>query len=298
MHRASGCNIAHIKRVSIDVMFDIVGSFALAVGIRCFAEKVNIAPGGISGVAIMIKYVFNLPVGFLSLALNIPILILALKFIGKRFTFRTVRSLLISSAVLDLIVTPYFPQYEGERMLGAIFSGVFMGLGLGIIFMRGSTTGGVDIISCLIEEKFPYIPIGKALMLLDCAVLTVSVFVFRNFESVMFGLVSLYCQTRVIDKIVYGGDKGHQVMCVSEKNDLIARRVINELGRSATFLTARGAYSNKDTSVLMCVIRNREYAKLSEIINNVDSSAFVIVWEASQVMGEGFKPIIKDRNNR
>lgn len=298
MNKASGCKTARMKRIAIDVMFDIAGSFALAVGIRCFAEKVNIAPGGISGVAIMIKYVFNLPVGFLSLALNIPILILALKFIGKRFTFRTVRSLIISSVILDMIVTPYFPQYEGERMLGAVFSGVFMGLGLGIIFMRGSTTGGVDIISCLIERKFPYIPIGKALMLLDCAVLTVSIFVFRNFESVMFGLVALYCQTQVIDKIVYGGDKGHQVMCVSEKNDVIANRVINELGRSATFLTARGAYSNKDASVLMCVIRNREYAKLNEIINNVDSSAFVIVWEASQVMGEGFKPIVKDRNNR
>lgn len=283
-------------RAATDILFDIVGSAALAIGIYCFSEKVNIAPGGVSGVAIMIKYVFNIPVGLLTLIMNIPILFLAFKFIGKRFALRTVRTLIISTVILDVVVTPYFPQYGGERMLGAVFAGVFMGLGLGIVFLRGSTTGGVDIISCLIEKKFPHIPIGKALMLIDCVILGASVFVFGNFESVMFGIVALYCQTQVIDKIVYGGDKGHQVMCISEKNESIACRVINELGRSATFLNAQGAYSKQPASVLMCVIRAREYSKIKEIINSEDPSAFIIVWEASQVMGEGFKPIINDRN--
>ena len=275
----------------IDLLADIVGSFSLAVGIYCFAEKVNIAPGGMAGVSIMIKYVFGLPVGLITFILNIPLIILAYKFIGKYFTFRTVRTLVISSIVLDLIVTPYFPQYNGDRMLGSIFGGVFMGIGLGLIFLRGSTTAGTDILSCLVERKFPYIQIGKAVMFIDSVILAVSALVFKNLESALFGVVALFCQTRIIDGIVYGADRGRNIIVISGKNDRIASRIINEMKRGATFLKAEGAYSGKDTKVLMCVIRIQEYHILKEIIYDEDPSAFIIASDATQVMGEGFSTV-------
>lgn len=288
-------NLKEFRRKLADLLADVAGSFALSVGIYCFSEKVNIAPGGVSGIAIMIKYLFNLPVGIIIIVINTPLLIFAYKRIGKSFTLRTVRTLVINTIVLDAVVTPLFPQYEGERILGAIFGGVFMGLGLGIIFMRGSTTAGTDILSFLIERKYPYIPIGKALMLIDGMILGGSFFVFKNMESVLFGIVALYCQTQVIDKIVYGLDKSSEILCVSKKNDVIAFRVINELGRSATFLNAQGAYSKSTSSVLMCIIRSQEYAKLKEIIYSEDQSAFVVVSEATKVMGEGFNAAVMEK---
>lgn len=291
------------KKNVVDLVADIAGSFAFAVGIYCFSEKANIAPGGISGVAIMLKYLFGLPVGVMTLVMNIPLLFVAYKIIGRKFALRTVRTLVLSTAILDLAVTPFMPQYGGDRILGAVFGGVFMGAGLGMIFLRGSTTGGVDIVSILIERKYPHIPIGKALMLIDCVILAASAFVFGDIETVLFGIISLYCQTKIIDKIVYGGSKGHQIMCISQQNASIARRVINEIGRSATFLSSKGAYSGAESSVLMCVIRAQEYSKIKRIIYEQDPKAFIIVSETSQVMGEGFKQIAdengpKDKKNK
>ena len=275
----------------LDILSDIAGTFLMAVSIHCFWEKANIAPGGVSGIAIMLKFLFGLPVGLMTLIINIPLLILGMKFLGRDFTVRTVRTLLISTFILDFAVTPYMPQYDGDRMLGAIFGGVFMGIGLGLIFMRGSTTGGVDILSCLIERKYPHIPIGKALMMIDCVILAASVLVFGNIETVLFGIVALYCQTQVINQIVYGADKGQQILCISEKNKQIADKIINDIGRTATFLDAEGAYTGNKTSVLMCVIDVQEYAKIKKTIRSIDPKAFIIVSEASRIMGEGFKLI-------
>lgn len=278
-------------KLIIDLLSDIAGTFLMAVSIHCFWERASIAPGGVSGISIMLKFLFGLPVGLMTLIINIPLLILGMKFLGRTFTVRTIRTLLISTFILDLAVTPYMPQYEGDRMLGAIFGGVFMGIGLGLIFMRGSTTGGVDILSCLIERKYPHIPIGKALMMIDCVILAVSALVFGNIETVLFGIVALYCQTQVINQIVYGADKGQQILCISEKNKQIAEKIIKEIGRTATFLNAEGAYTGKESSVLMCIIDVQEYAKVKETIRNTDPKAFIIVSEATRIMGEGFKLI-------
>ena len=280
-----------LKEFTLNILADIVGAFALAIGIYCFSEKVNIAPGGVSGVSIMIKYLTGAPVGLLSAVINIPLVILAYRLIGKRFALRTVRTIVICSAVLDLIVSRYFPQYSGDRMLGAVFAGVFMGIGLGTIFLRGSTTGGTDIISCLTERRFPHIQIGKALMLIDGVVLAASVVVFKNIESGMFGIVALFCQTRIIDGIVYGVDKGKNILIVSEKNKRIAELILERMERGATFLKAEGAYFGKDMKVLMCVVRAPEYHVLREIVYNEDPRAFIIVSDVSQIMGEGFAPV-------
>lgn len=128
-------------------------------------------------------------------------------------------------------------------------------------------------------------------MMIDCVILAASVLVFGNIETVLFGIVALYCQTQVINQIVYGADKGQQILCISEKNKQIADKIIKDIGRSATFLDAEGAYTGNKTSVLMCVIDVQEYAKVKKTIRNIDPKAFIIVSEASRIMGEGFKLI-------
>jgi len=271
-----------------DLVADVVGSVLLSVGIFSFAEKVNIAPGGTSGIAIMIKYLTGFPVGIMSFLINIPLLVIAYKFMGKSFVARTVRTLIINTLFLDLVVTPFFPQYGGDRMLGAVFGGVATGLGLGIIFLRGSTTAGTDIISFIVEKKYPHIKVGKAMMFVDGVILAFSALVFKNIESALFGVVAIFCQSKIIDGIVYGAQRGHQIMVISEKSEKIAERIVNERERGATFLLGEGAYSKKGTKVLMCVVRDWEYIFIKEIIYEEDANAFIIVSQADKIMGEGF----------
>lgn len=281
--------------ITTDILFDIAGSFALAVGIFCFAESADIAPGGISGIAIMLKYLFGLPVGIMTFVINIPLLLLAWKYMGRVFTLKTLRTLIFNTIILDYVVTPWFPQYAGDRMLSSVFGGICMGAGLAFVFMRGSTTAGVDIISHLMEMRFPHVPIGTMLMLIDCVILTFSMLVFRNIESGLFGLVALFCQTKVIDGIIYGMDKGRSVMIMSRKNEKIAERVLEEMHHGATFFKGRGAYSGKDMDVLYVVVRVQEFHKLKAITYEEDPEAFLIVTETNQIIGEGFKRIEEKR---
>jgi len=277
-----------IKELALDLAADILGSFLLSAGIYSFIERVNVAPGGASGIAIMAKYLWGLPIGLVIFVVNIPLLFLAYKYISKTFAMRSVRTLIFNTAILDYVVTPFFPQYAGDRMLGTIFGGIIMGLGLGVIFLRGSSTAGTDILSHFIERRFPHIQIGKAIMLIDSLVLALSVLVFKNIESALFGVIAVFCQTVVIDKIVYSTEKGRNMLIISEKSEKIAQRIMKERDRGATFLNAEGAYSKKPTKVLMCVIRVWEYHHIKQIVYNEDPNAFLIASVADQIMGEGF----------
>ena len=281
-------NKAQRRKFLLDLAADLFGSLALGVGIYCFAEKVDIAPGGVSGTAIMIKYLTGLPVGLMTFIINLPLLFMAYRRIGRGFVIRSLRTLAFNSVILDLVVTPFFPQYEGDRMLGSLFGGVFMGLGLAVIFLRGSSTAGTDILSVMVEKKYPHIQLGAALMAIDCVVIAASVFVFGNIESVLFAVVALFCQTQVINAIVYGSDRAQKLLIVSEHSRAIADRVITEMNRTATFIRAEGAYSGRELPVLMCVTRAREYHRIREIIREEDPAAFVIVSNVTRIIGEGF----------
>ena len=276
------------REAAADLLSDAAGSLLLSVGIYCFIEQADIAPGGVSGIAVMLKYLLGLPVGTMILLLNIPLLMLSWRYMGRRMTGKTLRTLLVNSIVLDGIVTPFFPVYAGDRMLASIFGGLCAGAGLAIVFLRGSTTAGTDIICHLLARKYPHIPIGRMILLTDCLVIGLSVAVYGNLEAGLFGVVALFCQTRVIDGLVYGRDKGRTVMVMSRKNPEIARRVLTELRHGATFLEGRGAYTGESLPILYVVVRIPEFTYLKRIVYEEDPKAFLVVAEASQIVGEGF----------
>ena len=271
-----------------EILYDAMGTLAVSVGLYSFAEKINIAPGGVSGIAIIVKYLTGFPLGLTTLLLNMPLLLIAYKFMGRSFTMKTLRTVIINTIVLDMVVTPYFPQYNGDRLLGAIFGGVIIGSGLGFVFMHGSSTAGTDILGYLVERKYPHISIGKALMFIDLSILASSVVVFRDFESGLYAIVALFSQTVVINKLVYGAEKGRNLFIISQKSESIATRIMQECNRGATFLSARGAYSKNPTSVLMCVVRVWEYYRIKSIVYEEDPGAFVIATQAEHIIGEGF----------
>lgn len=280
-----------IKNLCLDLIYDVAGSVLYAVGIVCFVNSANLAPGGMSGVAILFNYLWQFPIGLTSIVLNLPLLVLSWMFLGRSLTLKTIKSLIISSVMVDAVVAPFVPVYAGDRMIGAVFGGIIMGAGLAIIFLRGSTTGGTDIISFLVRKWKPHMSIGRLMMMVDCVIIAISIVVFGNMESGLFGLVSLFCCTKVIDSIIYGFDRGSMVTVVSDKNREIAAQIMQELDRGVTLLKGQGAYTNKDREVLICAVRKQQFARVRAIIYEKDPQAFVIVSEVSEILGEGFKTV-------
>lgn len=281
------------KEFILDVVFLTGGTFLYALATHCFTAPNNIAPGGVTGVATMLNYLFDINIGFATFLMNVPILLLAWKFIGKKFCVKTFISIILFTIFTDYI-TPFIPVYTGgeqARMLAAIFGGILNGAGLGMVFARGFTTGGTDIISSLIRLRFPFLSTGKMLFAVDLVVVTASAIVYGNIESAFFALISMYVTTRGIDTIVYGGDKGKLVLIVSNNSEEIAKNILENIGRGATFLKASGAYSKDDKNVIMTAVRPSQFHKLKKVVKTVDPMAFVIVSEASEIAGQGFKKI-------
>lgn len=278
----------------LDVLYDGAGGAVFAIGLGCFVGPAQIAPGGVSGLSIIINYLTGLPAGSLNMGINIPLLLLAWRFLGRRFTLKTLRSVFIQSVMIDLVGL-WLPVYAGDRIMSALFGGVAIGVGLAPVFMRGSTTGGTDIVSRLIQLRFRHVSIGKLLFMVDTAVLLLSVAVFRNIETGLYGMITIYTSNRILDGILYGLDTGKVVLVISEKNQQIAQQVMDRLERGATFLQAEGAWSGQEKKVLLCVVRAVQCYRVEEIVRAADPDAFLVVMEANQIAGEGFRPITSDK---
>jgi len=287
------------KTLAVDTAYDIVGSLVYAVGTLCFIAPNNIAPGGASGVAIMLHYLFGSPIGITTFLINVPLILLALRYLGRVFTMKTLRTIVINTVVIDFVVAPLIDRLDivlledGERLLGALFGGVCLGVGLAVIFLRDSTTGGTDIAGRLLQLRYPHVQMGRAMMICDAVVLLASILVFRSFESGLYGMVAIFVNSRVIDSILYGVDKGTMAFVVSSRSREIAGRVIREMDRGATLLKGVGAYSGEDKEVMLVAVRISQLPRLKRLVHEEDPQAFMIASEAGEILGEGFKRIDK-----
>lgn len=273
----------------INLVVDVVGAFLIATGVVCFAQGIRIAPGGVSGLALLAQHLWGLPIGLTVLCINIPLLVAAWKIFGFVFLRRTIQTLLICTLMFDGVAARFLPQYTGDRFLGAVVAGLLSGAGLAIVFLRDSTTAGTDILSRIVAKRFPHIPIGLALMFVDGIVLALSIPVFRSWESGLLGCVALFCQARAIDGIVYGVERGNTVLIISNRGKEIAARILQEVERGATIMDVKGAYRGECQSAVFTVVRPSEFHRLKRIVSACDPKAFVVVIEARQIYGEGFK---------
>ena len=268
----------------------LAGSFLFAVAVNVFTAPNNIAPGGLTGLATMINYLFGAPIGTTILVLNVPLFIWGVLQINFRFILKTLAATVISSVTIDL-TAGLFPPYQGDLMLAALFSGVLSGAGLGLIFMRGGTTGGTDLVANLIGRNFRHLSLGKLVLLVDLVVVLISAFVYRNYESPLYAIINIFVSSKLIDAVLYGADTGtgKMMFIISPKNKEIAQRIMTEISRGVTELRSRGAYRGEEGEVLLCAVRRSEVYKTQDIILSVDPDAFVIVGDAGQISGEGFK---------
>lgn len=272
----------------MDWSFDILGALIQAVGVWCFVEPCRIAPGGASGIALLLNDLIHIPVGTLTLLVNIPLLIASWMLLDRKMTVRTIRTVVIMTVCLDYVIAPIMSQYVGDRLISSAFGGILVGAGMALIFMRGSTTGGGDILAKLLQKRFPWMQTGYAIMVIDLVIISLSIPVFGGLEDALYGIISMVCTTQTIDALLYGMNKGTMVLIASRHNRQIADEIMATLGRGTTFFKSVGGYSRKEGETLMCIVDRKQFHAVKSIIDKWDRGAFVVASETKEVYGEGF----------
>ena len=277
------------KRISIDVLVDIIGGILLTIATYSFAVPADFPMTGVSGVALIFYQSFGLPVGALTVILNIPIIICCYKTLGKQFYIKSLRSTLITSAVMD-ILGPQLPLYHGDLILAAICTGVLLGIGYAIIFMRGSSTGGFDFIMMAIKYYRPHLSLGKIGFALDAMVILIGAVTIGNgMDSVIYGLVLNYLYSTVLDRLISGTSSGKLTLIISDHPREIVDEIDKLVDRGSTLLKAIGGYTGEEKEVVMCASSSKEMYAIRKRVHEIDERAFVIVVESNEVIGEGFR---------
>ena len=259
----------------------------------CFDPN-GIAFGGITGLAPIVTRLFPAaPVGVTVIVLNIPLFILGWKLIGGKLLVSSLYAMFISSVFIDLL-TPLYDWQPMEPLLACIFGGLLMGASLGVVFLQGATTGGTDLAARLLKLKFKWLPMGKLLMGVDLAVIVLVALFFRNLNTALYGLVALYISTLAMDGILYGLDNAKVAYIISDHNDEISSAIVQDLDRGVTILHGQGAYTGAEKQVLMCAFKQREIAAIKAAVKDIDPDAFLIVCNAHEVLGDGFREYKKD----
>lgn len=285
------------KKKLKDFLYDgamfLLGSIIFAVSVNTFTAPNNIAAGGLTGVATMFNYLFGAPIGIAIILLNIPLFIWGFFSVGYKFIAKTVVATVLSSVVIDL-TAGIMPQYTGNIFLTIVVGGILAGFGLALIFVRGGTTGGTDLAANLINRQMRHLSLGKLLLIIDFVIVVISAFVYKNIESPFYALIVIYITTKVIDMILYGTDSGtgKMMFIISKYNQEIADKIIVDLDRGVTGLKSRGCYSGIEGEVLLCAVRRQEVYKIYDIVHSIDQSAFIVVGDAGEITGEGFKQIV------
>ena len=271
-----------------DIAFELVGSFLAAVALYNFALKAEFLMTGFSGISLILHRLFGLPIGALTLVLNIPVAIWCYKLLGRDFFLRSVRCTIISSLMVDYVV-PLLPLYSGDRLLTALFTGVLSGVGYALIFMRNSSTGGADFIIMAIRAKHPHLSLGRISFAFDLVVILAGGLIFRDIDGILYGLVINYISAQMVDKLLYGVDAGKLTLIITERGQAVVAAIDRVSERGATILPAKGGYAGDGKEVVLCACNNKQMHLIRQAVHQVDPAGFIIILESNEVLGEGFK---------
>lgn len=277
-----------VKQSIIDILFYVVGCSIYSAAVIIFTDPNQLSPGGLTGVALLLHHFFSLPTGVMTFLMNVPLIILGFISFGGRFIINTAITIGILSFTLDTLAVVVKPYYT-DGILAALFGGIMMGAGLSLVFMRGATTGGTDIAAKFINRKFPFFSMGRIILIFDFLVVAASALAYKNFQSALYSIVSLYVSARVIDSLLYGADGGKLIHVVTEKPDEISNALFKAIGRGVTHISAKGGYTGDEKKLLLCAVRPPEVSAVQRAIKQCDPGAFVIISDAGEILGEGFK---------
>lgn len=294
------------KRKALDLLVDnffwILGCISYSAGVTIFAVPNNIAQSGMTGVAIILNYLFHTPIGITNFCLNVPLFVLAWFFIGKNFTFKTLWVTALLSGVMDIMTSlinkGIIPVYDnGDRLLACVFCGILCGFGLSMAFLRNATTGGTDIIMRLLKRKLPHFSMGKLIMILDAAVVITAAIVFRSAESALYAAILIFISSTVVDRVIYGASNGKILLIFTEKAHEVSSMITSNMTRGVSIVPVEGGYTGENKNLLIVVLRSDEVAKVRKLVKKADPNTFIVITEAKEILGEGFKPPLADSDS-
>ena len=283
-----------IKRYALPYLWITIASALYAVGFNWCFEPNQIGFGGITGVGQIINHILPwAPIGTVVILLNIPLFLLGWKLLGGHLLVSSLYAMFISSVFID-VLHMFYTFEPMEPILACIFGGVIMGGSLGVIFLQGATTGGTDLTARLLKLRFAWLPMGKLLMMIDLVVIVAVAIAFRNIYSALYGVVAIYISTFVMDQVLYGIDNAKVAYIISDQYAEITKAIIQDMDRGVTLLHGEGGWSGAEKKVLLVAFKQRQIVELKRTVKEVDPDAFLIVCEAHEVLGDGFRPYKKD----
>ena len=270
-----------------------LAAIVYAAGVSLFLDPNNLAPGGVTGIAILIGRLSGLGTGILILLLNVPLLLLGIWKFGWKFIFSTFYAIFFISAATDMLAP--VGAVTKEPILAAAAGGALTAAGLGIVFRAGATTGGMDIVIKVLRIKYPHIRTGSLFLITDVMIASMSGLVFGNVDVVLYALIAIFIMSYVLDLVLYGGDEAKLFYIVSDRPEKIAERILGEIDLGVTYLEGKGAYSSQNKKVIMCVTRKQQAPGIEGIVREEDPGAFMIISGASEIYGEGYKNIFAEK---
>jgi len=282
-----------VKKINEYIIMNI-GLIVLALGIDLFLIPSKIAAGGVSGLATIAYHLWKFPPGIFMILCNIPLFIVGIKFFGKGYGVKTLFAIIMLSVYTDML--SLFIDLEhcvtDNILLSAIYGGILAGIGIGVMMKLGGSTGGTDIIGQMVN-KYLKIPIGYAMMMIDSVVILIAASIF-GIEPALYAIISLYTTGRMINLVIDGISYSKVAYIISDEYEKVRTVILDDLFRGGTVFCSKGLYTNKEKNVIMTVVRNRDIHDLKEKVEKIDKKAFIIITEAHEVLGEGFKPLSKE----
>ena len=269
------------------ILFIALGAAFYGAGISLFIDPNDFAPGGISGLSIILNRVIPLDTGTLFLLINIPIMIFGAWKFGRRFILRTLFAIILVSFFTNLFIR--FKPLTADPMLAAAFGGGVVAIGIGMVLRNGATTGGTDVIIKYLRIKKPYLRTGTLFLIFDAVIIGTGWLVFQNLDVILYSAVSAMVTSQVLDLVLYGKDEANLIYIISDVSEKITERILDEMQIGVTHLQGRGGYRRNDKQIILCVVKKQSAYRVEEIVKQEDEKAFMIVTSASEIYGEGYK---------
>ncbi|MGL5560426.1 MAG: YitT family protein [Paraclostridium dentum] len=269
----------------------VVGCIFMSIGINMFFKPYTIAPGGLSGLSLVLGKLTGLPIPVVMLAIGIPLVIFSIKILGVKDSIKTLIGMTVFSIVLGITSSLSNFDVTKDVLLCSISGALCLGIGLGIVLKMDASTGGTDLIALMLNRAFPSIPLSKFMVILDGIVVISAGIASKNLETALYSGVALYIIVKIVDAIVSGLNYSKAFMIISNESDILRDGITKELDRGVTFLQGKGGYTNEDKNVLLVVVSKKQEVHLKKVIKNIDPSAFIIVSDVHEVLGQGFKSI-------
>lgn len=278
-----------MKKKVIKYLLITLGAFLLALGLNQFLVPQRLSTGGVSTIATVLKHTFNVPLSLTNIVLNGILFIFGTKLLGKSAAVKTLWGILLLSAFLE--VTAFLPFYSQDMLVACVIGGSLVGLGIGIVIRQGASTGGSDFLALILYKYFPHISIAKIMLTIDCIIVSISALIFKSVTVGAYSFITLFIASKITDAILVLGDSAKTIYVLSEKSQEIAQKIMEKFRRGVTGVASKGMYLNKEGYMLLSVVSPKELPPLVNYIKQLDNKAFIIIQDAHEVFGEGFKSI-------